>query len=82
MLPRRHSAGLHLWMKTDARLTLERFARFAFCLISGTHGMCVCAGNQRAVEKEQRLEREACTRRKRRAATFQGGTHFLLDPLL
>ena len=44
-------------MKTNAPLTLERFARFAFCFLGGTHGMCVRAAGVRAVEKEQRLER-------------------------
>ena len=68
-------------MKTNARLTLERFARFEFGFLGRTHAMCVRAAGVRAVEKEQRLERQACTRRKRRAAIFQGGKYFLLDPL-
>ena len=69
-------------MKTKARLTLERFARFEFCFLGRTHAMCVCAASVRAVEKKQRCEREACLGQKRRAAIFQGGPHFPSDPLL
>ena len=78
---RRRQSAVGTWSKTRARLTLERVARFAFCLISGTHDMCVCAGNQRAVEKEQMLEREACIRLKRSAAIFLGGKDFPSHPL-
>ena len=57
------------------------FARFEFGFLGRTHAMCVCAAGVRAVEKKQRLEREACLSRKRRAATFQGEKHFLSHPL-
>ena len=72
---------LRTWMKTEARLTLERFARFGCDLDSGTQNLIARATVKVASEKKQRLEREACPRRKRRAATFQGGKHFLSHPL-
>ena len=52
-----HAAGaatrqLAPGMKTNARLTLERFARFEFGFLGRTHAMCVRAAGVRAVEKE------------------------------
>ena len=57
-------------MKTGVSLTLERFARFEFGFLGRTHAMCVRAAGVRAVEKEQRLEREARTRRKKDARPY------------
>ena len=82
MLPRRHSRRLAPGMKTEARLTLERVARFGCDLDSGTQNSIVRATVKVASENKQRRGREAGPELKRSAAIFQGGTHFLLDPLL
>ena len=50
------------WSKTDAPLTLERFARFGCDLDSGTQDKRVRATVMVASEKKQRLERQACIR--------------------
>ena len=69
------------WMKTGARLPSERFARFGCDLDSGTQNSIVRATVKVASENKQRRGREAGPELKRSAAIFQGGTHFLLDPL-
>ena len=76
------SRQLRTWMKPDAHLTLERFARFGCDLDSRTQNLIVRATGKVASEKKQRLERQAGLRLKRSAAIFLGGTHFLPDPLL
>ena len=69
-------------MKTDARLTSERFARFGCDLDSRTQNLIVRATGKVASENKQRLERQASVRLKRSAAIFLGGKHFPSHPLV
>ena len=77
-----HAAGaatrqLRTWSKTDAHLTLERFARFGCDLDSRTQNLIARATGKVASENKQRRGREAGPGLKRSAAIFLGGKHFL-----
>ena len=82
VVPCCHAASRRVctWTKTDAHLTLERFARFGCDLDSGTQNLILRATVKVASENKQRRERAACIRLKRSAATFQGGKHFPSHP--